>query len=205
MNKEIKYFHPSVKQMPNGVHYQRGGFLYECKVNKEAFTNSFFDNAQVYTLDEAIHPTQYGLADYRGGIIVFSVDVNAKKFSDNAFINKLKQFLATIQQRLTKDKKIGSLINKFNKTSEEYIGAFSLGNFFHGKYVSDDGKVFDEKSMAMEINGLSTKSLIKVAEAICNEFSQETVLVKDLNANKIFLVNGEPSEDYDLSQINKNT
>lgn len=33
----VKYFHPECKSMPNGSHYQRGGFLQECKQN----TNSF--------------------------------------------------------------------------------------------------------------------------------------------------------------------
>ena len=35
---EIKHFHPSGKPMPNGSHFQRGGFLHECRVNKDGFT-----------------------------------------------------------------------------------------------------------------------------------------------------------------------
>ena len=39
--EEIKYFHPSGKPLPNGSHFQRGGFLHKCRVNKDAFTLQF--------------------------------------------------------------------------------------------------------------------------------------------------------------------
>ena len=35
--REIKYFSPSGKGMPNGVGFQRGNFLHECQKNQEAF------------------------------------------------------------------------------------------------------------------------------------------------------------------------
>ena len=57
---EIKYFHPSGKTLPNGSFYQKGGFLSECKINKESFI-----------LSEDIHDKQYNMKDYRGGIVVF--------------------------------------------------------------------------------------------------------------------------------------
>ena len=90
---EIKYFHPSGKTLPNGSFYQKGGFLRECKINKESFI-----------LTEDIHDKQYNMKDYRGGIIVFSTDVNAVILHKNGFINKLKQFLTTFLQRWNKDK-----------------------------------------------------------------------------------------------------
>lgn len=31
---EVKYFHPSGTKIPNGIQYQRGGFLNECRANK---------------------------------------------------------------------------------------------------------------------------------------------------------------------------
>lgn len=196
---EIKYFHPSGKALPNGSHYQKGGFLNECR-----------QNANSFVLDEGVHGEQYGLSKYRGGIIVFAVSVNAVKLSDNKFINAIKQFVETNKNRFRKDSIVHNTINKFNaddkRNSGEYIGAYSLGNFFKGKYVGDNGEMFNDRSICLEINGLSSKSLLKLAEMIANEFKQETVLVKDLNKNKIYLANADETNDdnfeTDLENIN---
>ena len=64
---EVKYFHPQRQTMPNGSHYQRGGFLQECRENSNSFV-----------LDEGVHGNQYGMSKYRGGIIVFSTDETSK-------------------------------------------------------------------------------------------------------------------------------
>ena len=183
--REIKYFHPSGKPMPNGSHIQRGGYLNECRLNTNA-----------YTLDEGVHGEQYGLAKYRGGIITFSTDINATKLSDNRLINKIKQTVETFKQRLNKDKMIHKAVTLFDRENEEeYIGSYSVGHFFKGRYVGDKGEMFNEKSVSVEVNGLSSKSLVNLAERIADMFRQETVLVKDLNNNKIFLVDREPSDE----------
>lgn len=181
---EIKYFHPYRKSMPNGSHYTRGGFLHECFVNLNSFR-----------LDEGVHPEQYGLAKYRGGVIVFSTDINAIELSANPIVNKIKQFAETFKQRLTRNKKIHNTIVRHNENNSEYVGAYSVGNFFHGRYVGDNGEKFDEKSICLEINGISSKTLLKLAEMICEEFRQETVLVKDLNNNKIYTADATPIPD----------
>ena len=172
--REVKYFHPDGTSLPNGSHYQRGGFLNECRANRDAFL-----------IDEAVHDKQYGLADYRSGIIVFSTDINAVQLDTNIIKNKIKQFVVTWRNRLTKGKKIHDVINDFNSNENEYIGAYSVGNYFHGRYVGDNGEKFDEKSLYLEINGLSSVALLKMAENIAKSFGQETVLVKDLNSGKI--------------------
>ena len=61
--KEIKYFHPQGKEMPNGCHYQRGGFLNECKINRESFMPSAAHN---------------NLKGQNGGILVFPIDVDSQ-------------------------------------------------------------------------------------------------------------------------------
>lgn len=193
--KEIKHFHPDGKPMPNGSHIQRGGYLNECRLN-----------ANAYTLDEGVHGEQYGLAKYRGGIITFSTDINAMELSPNKIINKIKQVIETFKQRLGKDKLIHKVISVFDKENEEeYIGSYSVGHFFKGRYVGDSGEMFSEKSLSVEVNGLSSKSLVRLAERIADTFRQETVLVKDLNCNKIFLVDTEPSNeplDKSMERIN---
>ena len=199
--KEVKYFHPSGKTMPNGSHYQRGGFINECKINKDNFV-----------LDEGVHGEQYSMAQYRGGLVVFSTDVNAVKLNDNKLINIIKQLIATFNNRINRNKKIHNTINKLNKgikKSEERIGAYSVGNFFKGKYVGDNGEMYNDKSLSVEINGISSRNLLSFAELLAKEFMQETVLVKDLNLNKIYLADSIPmSSDTtlrdELSKVNVN-
>ena len=193
--KEIKYFSRDGSSMPNGSAIQRGGFLHECRMNKEAFV-----------IEEAIHDQQYGLGDYRGGIIVFSTTVNAVSLDKNKIKNKVKQILATIGQRFNASNISHKIVNKFNKYNEtgEYIGAYSVGNAFKGKYVGDNGEQFDERSITIEVGGLSTKGLLRLGEMIAKVFHQETVLIKDMNNFKFYLANstrvkGEP----DFSNINK--
>lgn len=153
-------------------------------------------------ITEGVNDEQYGLSDYRGGIIVFSTDVNALKMSNNVIINKVKQTLLSFSNRLNKNKILGNIVNKFNKEQEGYIGAFSIGKYFKGRYVSDNGKIYNETSTTIEINRISSINLLKIAEFICQEFKQETVLVKDLNLNKIYLANPNKSVDFDLSNVN---
>lgn len=195
---EIKYFHPSGKCLPNGNYYQKGGFLNECRKNMNSFV-----------LDEGVHGEQYGMAKYRGGMIVFAVNVNAVQMSGNKFINAIRQFIETVKNHFNKDRIVHNTIMSFNddnnRNNGEYIGAYSLGNFFKGKYVGDNGEMFDDKSICLEINGLSSKSLLKLAEMIADRFKQETVLVKDLNMNKIYLADSNESDDTfekDLDKVN---
>ena len=185
--------------MPNGSHYQRGGFLNECKNNKDSFI-----------LDEGVHGQQYGMSKYRGGIIVFSTDVNAVQMDNNRMLNKIKQLIVTFNNRFNRGKKIHKTINKFNdivNEPEERIGAYSVGNFFKGKYVGDNGEMYNEKSLSVEINGISSMHLLSFAELLAQEFMQETVLVKDLNMNKIYMADDIPMSsdttlEDELSSVN---
>lgn len=161
---------------------------------------------------EAIHPIQYGLSDYRGGVIVFSTDVNSLNLSKKKLYNWFLKKGKTILLRFLAKNKINTVIKNFNDTPkkslggenvDDYIGAFSIGNFFSGRYIGDNNKVFDENSISIEVNGLSSKGLIYLAEKIAQEFHQETVLVKDLNVNKIFLVDQIEGDDYNLDSINQ--
>lgn len=212
--KEIKYFSPDgLKTVPNGHYIQKGGFIKECIDNSKKFKTEnyqFLINERLEIV-EAIHGQQYGLSEYRGGIITFSTDVNSLEISDNKIINWFKKTYKSLINRFFSKSKLGSVINKFNSaedkklgldTVDDYIGAFSIGNFFSGRYIGDNQKMFNETSLTIEINGISSQGLIYLAEKIAIEFNQETVLVKDLNKNKIFLVNQLEGDDYGLEEIN---
>lgn len=207
---EIKYFSvDGNNKLPEGHPYHKGSYIRECKKNEDNFSmfnfqyliDSNFNLVDASKLTEAIHLNQYGLADYRGGIIVFSTDVNAVFSNNNNLFTKLKDTLTkkfkTYKNRFFVDKKIDKSVKHFNQVGsltdlegniiDDYIGAFSIGNFFKGRYIGDDGKVYNEKSISIEINGISSIGLYKFGEIIASEFEKETVLVKDFNNNKIFL------------------
>lgn len=121
----------------------------------------------------------------KGGIIVLSTDVNAVEVSDNKFINAIKKIARTFKNRISYNKKIDAVANKHN-----LIG-WTVGKFLSGRYRAKNGVNFGENSLSVEIIGVSTDDLIDIAEDLCEEFSQETVLVKDYSTGKIFFVNSE--------------
>ena len=177
--REVRHFHPSGLAMPNGSYIQRGGYLAECRRNADSFI-----------LDESVHGEQYRFLDYRGGVIVLPMDVNAEEMSRNAVMDKVKQIVGTYGNRPRK----GRVIRKsLNGEGTEHIGAYSVGRSFTGKFVGDKEEVYDEKSLSVEMNGLSGRSLLRFAEMLANAFVQETVLVKDLNTGKIYLADPIPS------------
>lgn len=193
--REIKWFSESGKGIPSGATYQKGGFLVECRKNEKKFVT------------EGIAGEQYGLSNYRGGVIVFATSVNSVELSKNKFANKARQLWHSFLNSAMKDRKLNKCIDSYNKdekNSDDLIGAFSVGNAFKGKYVDiDTGRVFNDKSYTIEIGGLSSKGLLDLAERIANEFEQQTVLVKDFNANKFYLADGVSSDDDpDFSKLN---
>ena len=177
--REVRCFHPSGHAMPNGSHIQRGGYLAECRKNAESFT-----------LDDGVHGEQYGLLDYRGGVIVLPTDIDAVEMSQNTVLDKVKQIVVTYGNRLRKGRVVREPLNG---EGTEHIVAYSVGESFTGKYVGDNGEMYDEKSLSVEVNGLSGRSLLRFAEMLADVFRQETVLVKDLNTGKIYLVDPIPS------------
>lgn len=144
---EIKYLHPSGADLPNGSHYQKGGFLYECRKNANRFVT-----------DGSISERQCGMGKHRGGIIVFPITENTERLA-----NHVKQF------------------------DGESLRAYSLGNFFKGKYVGSHGEQFGASSICLYVKGLSSKLLQRLAENIANGLSHRAILLKDFNNGKIYL------------------
>ena len=141
--------------MPNGSHYQRGGFLHECK-----------ENANSFVLTEEVYGKQPAAEKCCGGVIVLPAGAEAVELEENVLMNIMEQALC--------------------KISVEPACAYGVGNFFRGKYVGANGEVYGEKSLAVEINGVSSKALLRIAEQILRELHQTSALVKDLNNNKLF-------------------
>ena len=119
----------------------------------------------------------------KGGIIVFSVNVNAVQLSSNKVVRAIKNAFETFKNRLFKDFKINNVLKQHAN-----ICNVSIGNYIKGRYKSEDDSIYDESSLSIEIIGITSDVLIKVAEDLSREFQQETVLVKDYSSNRIYLV-----------------
>ena len=121
--------------------------------------------------------------DEKGGVIVFSTDVNAEKKSENRIINFLKQKLATIVNRLNATKKVDRIAAK-----NELVG-WTIGHYFDGRYTSPkNGKQYGENSLSVEIIGVPFEKLYSIAMEICESFSQESVLLKDYSSGRVLFV-----------------
>lgn len=121
----------------------------------------------------------------KGGLITLSTDVNAISLNENKIINWVKQKVANLQNKLTKDKKINSIGQKYN------LDAWTVGKSLSGRYTAKNGRVFDENSISIEVIGIDSNELLSIAEELCIMFLQESVLVKDYSTGKVFLVSAE--------------
>lgn len=195
--KEITYFRPDGKDcLPSGINYYKAGMYKEMEKNRNSFirqplTESFLTEKVRDSKD------QYGFSKYRGGMIVFSTDVNA--VVDNAEKSKIKAFLKklyyTTMNHISKYSMINNLIQQWNKEFADiddfYLGALTIGKNYQGRYVGDNNKIYNEKSTSIELGGVPSEMLILFAVELCKMFKQESVLVKDFNTNRIFLVDPE--------------
>lgn len=173
---ELKYFHPSGRETELSGHViQKGGFFKECEDNKNSFSTT---NSQ-YQIDNKFNLIE-GASDLnisQSCIIVFPTDTN----NIDDWTNIIMTWFSAITE---------SNGNKWYQTSnnENYVGTFSVGKFFTGEYQSDNGGIFNEKSVTIELSGLNNKGMIAVSKMITDEFNLEAILLKDLERDKIFLV-----------------
>ncbi len=201
--KEIKRLSPDGKNnCPDAPGYAKGQWWRAVSLNEQKFDTSDEDQRTIFGLDEAVAKQQYGLSKYKGGIIVFSTDVNAVN-DQKGVLGKVKSFFSnkmdTMVNRIKKNKKLANLIQKHNKEhgdiEDYFIGAFSVGNFFKGRYIGDNGKVYNEKSTSIEIAGVPSEVLLLLGIEVTIEFKQETVLIKDYNKDKFYLADRKRVKD----------
>lgn len=192
--EEIKYFRPDGKdRQPNGVCYYNAAMYKAIEDNEKSFicqplTESF--------LSEKVADEQYGFSKYKGGMIVFALTINAiiDDIEKNKLKASLKKIYYSVMNHVFKDKKIDNLVKNWNKEFKDiddmYLGAMTVGNNFKGKYQSGN-QIYNDKSTSLELGGVPSELLLLFAIQLCKEFKQETVLVKDFNTNRIFLVDSE--------------
>ena len=82
-----------------------------------------------------------------------------------------------------------SIRQNVGRNHEKKDYGFTIGKFYQGGYKAKSGKLFDEKSVSIEIISITSALLLKIATEIARDFNQETVLVKDYQSNETYFVN----------------
>jgi hypothetical protein len=149
------------------------------KSNDPSATSTFFNNMRITESIDYVF-------EKKGGVINFSVNVNALTISKHRVINWVIKKIQTINNKLRKDTKINKILSKY----EEIYGV-TIGNFVSGRYKAKNGYLFNEDSLSIEIIGIDSIILNSVAEDLCYEFKQEAVLVKNYDSNTIYLVKND--------------
>lgn len=200
MIRQIEHFRRNGEDfIPNGPAFLKGNVYREIQQNENSF------------ISEAVHGEQYGLERYKGGMIVFSTDINTViDSSKDGVLTRLKKIVtarcASLMQAILKNRKILELVRHWNRdygsVEDFFIGALSIGNFFKGRYVSGDS-VYDERSTTIEICGCPSALLMLFAAKICEDFKQESVLVKDYNTGHIYLVDANGFNQNTIDEVLK--
>lgn len=135
-------------------------------------------------LPEGIAPEENQWARRKGGTIVFSTDVNAiNKKLEFDVLRWFKDKYETILNRSNQTKKIKKIID-----ADKEVRGYTIGNFFKGRYIADNGKRYDENSTSINIINVDSETLIRVATELCRSFNQESVILKDDNLGEYIVI-----------------
>ena len=119
----------------------------------------------------------------KGGIILFSTEVNANEQSKNALIDFLLKKFKTLTNKISYKKKIDKI------AKEHDLVGWTIGKYLDGRYFSKEtGKQYSEDSLSLEIIGIGTEEMIKISEALCKAFDQESVMLKDYSTGDVMLI-----------------
>jgi hypothetical protein len=134
-----------------------------------------------------------------GGMIVCATNINAAGYTGP--FRHIKNWAASLLGRWSREQRTNFIIQQKRedvntRLNEAWPDArkldpsapapnlmgltgWSIGNLFHGHYISHDGVLFNEKSFTVDIRGVSIDFVMDVAQAMRNKFKQESVLVVD--------------------------
>lgn len=132
-----------------------------------------------------------------GGMIVFASTVNAIDGIDD----EMKALLSEYQESFGAGYFRETVDSYRQEKNLEGIG-YTLGKNFAGRYVTGNDE-YDDNSFTVDIAGVDSETLQGIAEDLCHNFSQESVLVRDYNENKTYLVNGNRAETNDTEEVSK--
>ena len=201
----VEHFSRNGDIEPSGSYLTKGYEIHDIVLNRNAFEHG---KECEFFLVEGVQDSefQWGLNDYAGGMIVFSTNVNSVLNDKNWLVKKLKSIYYTTMNNLTKNKKLANIYKKWNTQygDKEYLGGYTFGHGFKGRYQGENGEIFDESSITLEFSGMSSEFLLLFATEVCKEFKQETALVKDYNTSKIYYANRKDIEGVNPDEIYNN-
>lgn len=171
----IKYFDPEGRSMPNGIGFQRGNFLHQCRLNADKFVVS----GCIADMDK----------QFRGGVMVFPADKHpvilpALGLLENVIVRAMTLFRQRFSFRNI-GRRFRNILRK-GRAGERHSVEYVVGHFFTGHYVGGNGSIFCKESMSIELNGLSTHDLLCLAEFLCKLFGQKAVLVKEFERGRLY-------------------
>lgn len=178
-------------------------FFGEVNRNEQRFKSAINEGVPIYSskgdiVDIGSHDFQTNLQRYKGGIIVFVANAKSDLVlgSPDTLSGKVKKFYFTAENLLKKKKKLLRLARRLNKGNDpygkSYVGGFSINKSFFGKFTDNDTEnVFNEKSVTIEALGMSSSILTLLAAQFATDRKQETVLVRDFNLDRFYLVSSK--------------
>lgn len=118
----------------------------------------------------------------KGGIIVFSTDMNAIQQSENKIIEWGTNKYRTLNNRIFE----ASILNKISNNNKD--NAITIGNYLQGRYKAKTGSMFTKDSVSVEILGVHDNMLFLLGEELCKDFHQECVLIKSYHDGGVYFV-----------------
>jgi hypothetical protein len=131
----------------------------------------------------------------KGGMVIFSTDINATGGDNRSIINRVKNWATTIYNRLT------SVRRTKQKVYDSGALGMTIGRYMRGVYKDSKGRKWDENSLCVEVLYIDSRQLEELATSICREFKQEAVLVKDNNNGEIYFANREDSAPIQVASV----
>ena len=160
-----KCFHPQGKLGFQGI-WSMEGWEINSKKNAQAFKKHTFVQEQ----------------GNKGGMIVFPQEIKNLLNCDD------KEKSLHKEQKEFAKQLYSSVLLSFT-TKHKGIEYF-FGRGFLGTFPSYTNYFFDKNSLTLEISVITSEDLIKLAEDIAYIFSQETLVIKDYNNDKVYLTSG---------------
>lgn len=109
-----------------------------------------------------------------GGSVSFSLTVNAVRVSHHSLINNVLARARTLHNRIIMRRRLRETclthgVKGWSVTCRD------------GHYLSPEGKRYNEKSYSIEMVGVSSETLQRVAIDLCRHFAQRSALIHDYN------------------------
>ncbi len=107
----------------------------------------------------------------KGGIIVFPYASNETQLSPDDIADWFEKKMIDIKNHYSKK----------SATANQDLAPWTVGKYLSGSYVSDHRDLFIEYSLSLEVIGIKSDTLYKMAEEMSKDFGYKSILVNDYN------------------------